>query len=133
MADPWEEQGTQPPLCQNFIFMEVFGKNSNSRLKLPLGIGAPSLRNPGPVTVFANQSECEISYLFDIKIFFTKSDIYHNLSLYLQSSHISGLTKFHDISMIFLGFSKKFHIYFLNILNVASNYFWINVYIKKFI
>ena len=47
-----------------------------------------------------------------------------------QGSHISGLTKFHDISMIFPGFSKKFQVYFLNIFNVASNYFWINVYIK---
>ena len=43
---------------------------------------------------------------------------------------ISGLTKFHDISMIFPGFSKKFQVYLLNIFNVASNYFWINVYIK---
>ena len=50
--------------------------------------------------------------------------------LSLQGSHISGLTKFHDISMIFPGFSKKFQVYFLNIFNVASNYFWINVYIK---
>ena len=47
-----------------------------------------------------------------------------------QGSHISGLTKFHDISIIFPGFSKKFQVYFLNIFNVASNYFWINVYIK---
>ena len=47
-----------------------------------------------------------------------------------QGSHISGLTKLHDISMIFPGFSKEFQVYFLNIFNVASNYFWINVYIK---
>ena len=33
--------------------------------------------------------------------------------------------------MIFPGFSKKFQVYFLNIFNVASNYFWINVYIKN--
>ena len=33
-----------------------------------------------------------------------------------QGSHISRLTKFHDISMIFPGFSKKFQVYFLNIL-----------------
>ena len=33
-------------------------------------------------------------------------------------------------SMIFPGFSKKFQVYFLNIFNVASNYFSINVYIK---
>ena len=33
-------------------------------------------------------------------------------------------------SMIFPGFSKEFQVYFVNIFNVASNYFWINVYIK---
>ena len=33
---------------------------------------------------------------------------------------------FHDFSR----FSKKFQVYFLNIFNVTSNYFWINVYIK---
>ena len=53
-----------------------------------------------------------------------------SISSFKQGSHISGLTKFHDISMIFSGFSKKFQVYFLNIFNVASNYFWINVYIK---
>ena len=32
--------------------------------------------------------------------------------------------------MIFPGFQKKFLVCFLNIFNVASNYFWGNVYIK---
>ena len=50
--------------------------------------------------------------------------------LTVQGSHISGLTKFHDISMIFPGFSKKIPGIFSEYFNVASNYFWINVYIK---
>ena len=32
--------------------------------------------------------------------------------------------------MIFQVFQKKFQVYFLNSFDVASNYFWINVYIK---
>ena len=44
----------------------------------------------------------------------------------LQGSHISGLTKFHDISRFF----KKIPGIFSEYFNVASNYFWINVYIK---
>ena len=43
-----------------------------------------------------------------------------------QGSHISGLTKFHDISRFF----KKIPGIFSEYFNVASNYFWINVYIK---
>ena len=45
---------------------------------------------------------------------------------FLQGSHISGLTKFHDISRFF----KKIPGIFSEYFNVASNYFWINVYIK---
>ena len=30
----------------------------------------------------------------------------------VQGSHFFGLTKFHDISMIFPGFSQKFQVYF---------------------
>ena len=44
----------------------------------------------------------------------------------IQGSHISGLTKFHDISRFF----KKIPGIFSEYFNVASNYFWINVYIK---
>ena len=43
-----------------------------------------------------------------------------------QGSHISGLTKFHDISRFF----KKIPGIFSEYFNVASNYFWINGYIK---
>ena len=44
----------------------------------------------------------------------------------IQGSHLSGLTKFHDISRFF----KKIPGIFSEYFNVASNYFWINVYIK---
>ena len=40
----------------------------------------------------------------DINLLFTE--------ILLQGSHFFGLTKFHDISMIFPGFSQKFQVYF---------------------
>ena len=43
-----------------------------------------------------------------------------------QGSHISRRTKFHDTSRFF----KKIPGIFSEYFNVASNYFWINVYIK---
>ena len=45
---------------------------------------------------------------------------------------ITGFPHFRTdkISWYFQVFQKKFQVYFLNIFNVASHYFWINVYIK---